>query len=531
MNSEQTPEEEYRCVCGASFAVSPGAASTCPRCSRTIRSESLQATLGATMYLSAKPQAGKAGPDETIVAGLSGDQVAAGEELLGKQLGHFLLQECLGGGGMGTVYRALDTSLQRYVAVKVLHVSGTGSTGSSSSSSGPERLMHEAIAQARLNHPNVVTVYYVGREGEMPFLAMELLPAGTLEERRELPFRELVHMASQVSSALDQSHRQGVVHGDLKPSNLLVADDGSIKLGDFGVAKISQSESRQGEGISGTPSYLAPELLDGEPASAQSDMYALGVTLFELSFGKLPYEFRGTTLREKLETHRTAEPLFPTPWPKSFPPDWRHLLKRLMAKDPAQRFESFDAVSQALHQIRPIEGLPAGRVSRTIAFLIDTIIALVCVIFVVLVSQGLRTGLGSQHQWWAALVGAGGAIALSAVIVAANARFGRLIGGYLMQLRAVDEHGLRPSVGELWLRSALRNGYLLLWTVHDTLNNLGMSPPTLMLLASGVWVAIDAFPFVIGVFGWRAPWTVHDYLSRTFVILDHDAFERQHGKA
>ena len=78
------------------------------------------------------------------------------------------------------------------------------------------------------------------------------------------------------------------------------------------------------------------------------------------------------------------------------------------------------------------------------------------------------------------------------MIVAANATFGRLLGGYLMQLRAVDEHGLRPSTGSLWIRSALRNGYLLLWTVHDTLNNLGMSPPNIMLLASGIWVAVDA---------------------------------------
>ena len=332
MNSNQTPEDEYRCVCGTVFAVSEGRASTCPNCSRTIRRESLQATLGRTMYLSAKPRTRRDGStEETVGLGQPDGSVDSGEELIGKRLGHFLLQECLGGGGMGTVYRALDTSLQRYVAVKVLHVSESGSTGSGSSS-GPERLMHEAIAQARLNHPNVVTVYYVGREDEMPFLAMELLSDGTLEDRKEIPFRELIQMASQVSSALSQSHRQGVVHGDLKPSNLLVSDDGSIKLGDFGVAKISQADSQDEEGLSGTPSYLAPELLDGKRPSAQTDMYALGVTLFELTFGKLPYDFRGTTLQEKLETHRTAEPQFPNPWPNTFPPDWRQFLKRLMAK-------------------------------------------------------------------------------------------------------------------------------------------------------------------------------------------------------
>ena len=524
MSSQPSPENEYRCVCGALFLLTDDGESTCPDCSRTIYADSLQATLGHTMYLSVKRSHRTDGGEETIATGQPDTHGANGEELIGRHLGHFLLQECLGGGGMGTVYRALDTSLQRYVAVKVLHVSDAGSSGSSSSS-GPERLMHEAIAQARLNHPNVVTVYYVGRDNETPFLAMELLADGTLEDSGPLPFRKLVDVASQVTSALRQAHRQGVVHGDLKPSNLLIAEDGSTKLGDFGVAKIAKAETQDEEGLSGTPSYLAPEMLDGARASVQTDMYALGVTLFELSFGKLPYEFRGTTLQEKLDTHRTAEPQFPVPWPNSFPPDWRQLLKRLLAKDPARRFESFDVLSAVLDDLRPVDGLPAGRVIRIIAFLIDTFVASVCMICVVIGTQLLLSVTGSKHHWWVSLLGTLGAVGLPTVIVAANAIFGRLLGGYLMQLTPVDEHGLFPSAGSLWLRSALRNGYLLLWAFHEALKNLGMSPPEMVAWAAGIWVVMDAVPFVLGIFGRSAPWTIHDYLSRSFVVLDHGAFE------
>ncbi len=208
-----------------------------------------------------------------------------GHDRSGEKLGHFRLVSLLGQGGMGVVYRALDESLQRFVAVKVMRC--TAADGSSAAR--VTRLLDEAVAQARLNHPHVVTIYYVGRDSTDPFFAMELLPGPTLDKQLldgPLPYSQVIRYARQVCSALAQATRLNLVHGDIKPSNLIIASDDTIKLGDFGLAYTDQKAS---SGISGTLSYMAPELADGHAPSAQSDMYALGITLFELTFGRRPY--------------------------------------------------------------------------------------------------------------------------------------------------------------------------------------------------------------------------------------------------
>ena len=270
---ELDPKVAYRCICGADVLLALDSTEACSECGRSIK-------------------LGRLDPSQTIsfcadVGSGTSFHLNDGPDRTGESLGHFRLMSKLGYGGMGAVYRALDESLQRFVAVKVLR-----------SADGDEdalgkmvaRLLDEAVAQARLNHPNVVTIYYVGREGEEPFFAMELLPGPTLAQLiadEPLPYEDVIRYAKQVCSALAHADRLGLVHGDIKPGNLILADDRTVKLSDFGLAKTERSEPSKG--ISGTITYMAPELSTGAPPTEASDMYSLGVTLFELTFGRRPF--------------------------------------------------------------------------------------------------------------------------------------------------------------------------------------------------------------------------------------------------
>ena len=196
--------------------------------------------------------------------------------------------------------------------------------------------------------------------------------AHTLQEALRngpVPFAEVVSIALQIISALDHATRFGIVHGDIKPANLLRSGDGTIKLSDFGLA--SFLDAGPNSSLSGTPNYLAPEILNGTPNSVQSDMYALGITLFELTFAQLPFQLRGRTLRERLETHRTAEIGFPEVWPKSLPIAWRDILTKLLQKDPADRYADYQALREDLENLRPRGSTAAGFPVRLLAYGID----------------------------------------------------------------------------------------------------------------------------------------------------------------
>ena len=228
----------------------------------------------------------------------------------------------------------------------------------------PSNIMREAQAAGSLNHPNVVTIYYVGRQDEEPFLAMELLTGPTLSEKLStegaIPYTDAIRYTVQVASALQHASQFGIVHADIKPANLLMAGGGRIKLSDFGLSRI-QNDPGQPTNISGTPAYVAPELIKGSPISIQSDMYALGVTLFELVFGSLPFELVGTTVRERIETHLTAEITFPAIWPNSIPREFAGLITRLLAKDPEGRYQTYDDLLIDVKAIEPVSTTIAGR--------------------------------------------------------------------------------------------------------------------------------------------------------------------------
>jgi serine/threonine protein kinase len=467
-----------------------------------------------------------------VSAGGRADRALLGNRS-GQRLGHFVLQEPLGVGGMGAVYRALDSSLQRYVAVKVMR-EGNGDSNDSGIDQQTERLRREAVAQARLNHPRVVTIYYVGREGEEPFLAMELLPGPTLQQRLTmgpLPYNEVIQFALQTTEALEAADKSGLVHGDIKPSNLLMSGPGSIKLSDFGLAR--RSGTSDGHGVSGTPNYLAPELLDGAPPDRRTDMYALGVTLFELAFGRRPYQLAGSSLEQRLLAHRTAEIDFPDRWPEEVPEMFRGVLEKLLAKKPEDRFASYHQLQAALLEVAPIGSTSAGRVARGIAWIVDlSLLGLLQAPFLlpnlilrVADSQDGNDWLAEQTGgmvplllaiWLTGVLSIFGSVAVPALALWWDLRRWRTPGRYLMQLRVVDKHGLPPPRRVLILRNILR--YFTYWS-----GILLALPVTLGFvwfevigdLAGWLWMLVDSVFVVL-----PSRTTLHDRICRTHVVLD-----------
>jgi serine/threonine protein kinase len=253
----------------------------------------------------------------------------------------------LGIGGMSTVHRAFDTRLEREVAVKLLaeHLAEDDTFVS--------RFRREALAAARLVHPNIVQVFDFGLDEAtgQHFIVMELVNgpscAQLLRDRRVMSIDETLDIVGQASLGLDHAHRNGVVHRDVKPGNLLVSEDDVVKLADFGIARATeQSSITQVGSVLGTAAYLAPEQGRGEEAGPAADIYALAVVTYQLLAGRLPYE--ATSLSElTLKQQREAPPPLDAVNPE-VPPSLARAVARGLALDPAARYESAVTMADAL---------------------------------------------------------------------------------------------------------------------------------------------------------------------------------------
>lgn len=433
---------------------------------------------------------------------------------LGQLLGHFRILRKLGQGGMGVVYQALDESLQRYVALKVIHTAQPEQTDTAQ----VQRLLQEAIAQARVNHPHIVHIYYVGREDKTPFLAMELVGGPTLASvlaSGPLPFARVVKIAEQISDALHCAATFDIVHGDIKPGNLLLADEGTVKLSDFGLARRVSQAPEGPPRIVGSPNYLSPEAVDGQSLDIRSDLYSLGVTLFEMTFGRLPYSFSGGTLFEYLQTHRTAAIEFPEPWPASVPRGWRDVLERLLAKAPEDRFQSYEDLQQALRRLRPVSLPKAGRVQRGLAWAVDLALAHAAqqVFYGPLL---VATALTDVHvALRLALAAAGGTVPLLAAYL--QGRWRATPGKRLFQLRIVDAHGLTPPAPLLMGRGLFQLFPLCISTVWHLLAAVGLAKIANFVAVAALWL------WLLDI-GWaalrRTRQSLHDQLFGTQVVLD-----------
>ena len=293
------------------------------------------------------------------------------DALIGQRIDHFLICDRLGEGGMGAVYLAQDISLERTVAIKVLR------SELASDQRLVDRLILEAQAQARLQHPNVVTIYYIGSFRGTPYFAMEYVPGATLSDhiQREgpLPWAEALEYIIQTTRALAAAHTCGMVHRDIKPSNLLLgaipagAQVNQIKVADFGVA--APTGTSEG-GFVGTPYYAAPEQIAGAGPSLRGDVYALAITFYELLTGRVP--FHADNMADMLLQHREApRPEIPAeraPW------RLRHLIAEMMDPDPQKRPGSYEDLLARLKSLRPKPRVAGGLVPRAAALVVDVAI-------------------------------------------------------------------------------------------------------------------------------------------------------------
>ncbi len=251
----------------------------------------------------------------------------------------YQLGQELGRGGMGTVYRAYDPTLEREVAVKMLSELGLGTEGR-------ERLLHEAKAIAKLSHPNIVAVYDAGETGETPFIVMEMIEGASLHDRPPSDFPATVEIAQQVCAALEHAHQHGIVHRDLKPENVLIAEDGTAKLMDFGIARSMASRLTSEGTVAGTVFYLAPEIALGQEFDGRADLYSLGVMLYELTTGSLPFAAGDPVAVISQHLHASVPP--PRAKRAEIPPLLDTLIVQLMSKDPGARPASAAATRQML---------------------------------------------------------------------------------------------------------------------------------------------------------------------------------------
>ena len=244
----------------------------------------------------------------------------------------------VGRGGMGEIYRATDTMLGRAVAIKVLD------ERYARDESVRARFTREALAVARLSgNPHIVTIYDVGESGGRPFIVMEYLGGGSLEQRlREQgaqPPAQALDWLEQAAAALDAAHREGIVHRDVKPANLLFDRHGRVHVADFGIASAAGTNSLTQTGtVLGTAAYLSPEQAMGEPTSAASDIYSLGIVAFELLTGRRPYE--GTSVAAEAAAHITGELPSVCDYHPLLPCELDPVFAKALAKDPRERYAS-----------------------------------------------------------------------------------------------------------------------------------------------------------------------------------------------
>jgi serine/threonine-protein kinase len=255
-------------------------------------------------------------------------------------VGRYEVMSELGQGAMGIVYKARDPKINRFLAIKTIRFSDEFEAEKIQEIK--ERFMREAQIAGRLAHPAIVAIYDVGEDYDLTYLAMEYLDGESLQKYCRkgflLPLRKVLFIVSEVALALDYAHRQGVIHRDVKPANIMVLKDGKVKVTDFGIAKaVSSSQTKSGI-VLGTPNYMSPEQINGHDLDGRSDIFSLGVVFFELLTAVLPFHGKNLTnlfyqiTQAKHPSPREINPKVPNPV--------EQIVDKALAKDPEQRFQT-----------------------------------------------------------------------------------------------------------------------------------------------------------------------------------------------
>ncbi|MBZ0290541.1 MAG: protein kinase, partial [Anaerolineae bacterium] len=272
------------------------------------------------------------------------------DNMIGKKIDDFMIEERLGQGAMAVVYKAFQASINRHVALKVIRLDeGQGQT-----EEFRRRFALEAEVIARLEHIHILPIYAYGINEEMAYLAMRWLRGGSLSEllRREgASLDRAADLFKQFASGLSYAHSKGIIHRDLKPSNIMLDDAGNAYLTDFGLAKLTESsgEITKSGTIVGTPAYMSPEQLRGDPLDHRSDIYSLGVILYNMVAGRLPFDTSSSDLVSIIYQHLEKPPTPPSEFNPDCPPQVEEVIMTALQKDRDQRFNSADEMSRALN--------------------------------------------------------------------------------------------------------------------------------------------------------------------------------------
>jgi len=256
-----------------------------------------------------------------------------------EKIGRYEIMEETGRGGMGIVYKAHDPMIGRSVCIKLIslpnHIKGK------KREDVLRRFRREAQAAGRLSHPNILTIYDVGEDNGLPFIAMELLSGKTLEkhleEKGRLSIEEAKGILAQACNGLEFAHSHGVVHRDIKPSNIFLMDSGQVKVMDFGIAILPDSEATDTSHILGSPSYIAPEYVRGDTVDHRADIFSLGVVLYQILTGEKP--FRGENMAAILQKIVAEDPVPPSQLRPSLPGGCDIVSLKALQKDPAKRYQ------------------------------------------------------------------------------------------------------------------------------------------------------------------------------------------------
>ncbi len=420
----------------------------------------------------------------------------------GTRLAHYEVLSTLGTGGMGTVYEAHDTALDRLVALKVLN------PALAADAAVVERFEREARAAARRNHPNLAHIYYVGSVDGLHFFAMEHVPGVNLEDlvakEGPQPLGRVVDAVVQAANGLAAAHRAGIVHRDVKPSNIMVQPDGSVKVTDFGLAKsIEGDPSVTGDGrIMGTPLYMSPETCRERPADTRSDVYSLGLTAWFLLAGRPPFVARSIAETMIAQIER------PLPSVRQFRPELPaevdRVLGRMCAKDPAARPQTMEEVAALWEAVRPRPLHPAPIAARAAALSID----LLCVGTVEAAAIfSVRETFGSETlRGWIDEITL--TVAAFVFLLFVEARWDVSLGKSALNLRVLRADGTAPSLRDHLVRFVCRFPVLLIPT-----------PPQYDIVFYAAW-GLQAAAFGLGALWWFASGgtTLSDRITGTRVV-------------
>jgi serine/threonine protein kinase len=279
------------------------------------------------------------------------------KNLLQRTFDHFVPVETLGVGGMGTVYKARDTQLERFVALKLLRKDVSGEADRDA------QLQQEARIAASVNHPNLVQIFSLGMDHGQFYVVMELIDHGSLDDLIEsqgrLPEHQVLDVGVQIARGLRAAHRKGLIHRDVKPANILFVDEQAAKIGDFGLAAFATQDPQNDSVVWGTPAYVAPERLYNRPEDVRGDIYSLGATLFHAVAGKAPIDSSTNSATELRDLKQHPAEL------RAIAPDvsapTARVLQRMIAPDPKQRFSFYDDVLADLDAARRALEISAAR--------------------------------------------------------------------------------------------------------------------------------------------------------------------------